>query len=182
MFPRRVRLCRFAVVKCDVPESVMALEIVSPLLLFVKIPPVAVVVTIDELLNARVPPVMVKNEFWPVPPSFVNESELTEMVPMSLMLLVRVAPPNWSEKVPVGAGRRLVPQFAWGDQLLFEPPPVQVDVAADAIDGLMTASRMAKNGTVRRIVRAIEFIQSVHREVTIKTESDCRHSLALQPA
>ena len=65
---------------------------------------------------------------------------------------------------------------------MFEPPPVQVDVAADAIDGLMTASRMAKNGTVRRIVRAIEFIQSVHREVTIKTESDCRHSLALQPA
>jgi len=65
---------------------------------------------------------------------------------------------------------------------LLKPPPVQVDVAADATDVVATASRMAKNGTVRKIARAIEFIQSVHREETIKTKSDCRHSPALQPA
>ena len=97
MVPVRDRLCRSAVVKVEVPESVMALEIVSPLLLFVNTPAVAVVVTIDELLNARVPEEIVKKAFWPVPPLFVNESELIEMVPMLLMVLVRVVPLNCSE-------------------------------------------------------------------------------------
>ena len=97
IFPPRERLWRPAVVKVDVPESVMALEIVSPLLLFVNTPLVPVVVTIDESLNARVPDEIVKKAFWPVPPLFVNEIELTEIVPMSLMVLVRLVPPNCSE-------------------------------------------------------------------------------------
>ena len=63
MVPRRDRLCRSAVVKVDVPESVMALEIVSPLLLFVNTPPVAVVVTIDALFNTTVPDEIWKKEF-----------------------------------------------------------------------------------------------------------------------
>ena len=90
-------MCRSPVVKVDVPESVMALEIVSPLLLLLNTPAVAVVVTIDELLNARVPDEIVKKAFWPVPPVFVNESELIEIVPMLLLGLVRVVPLNCSE-------------------------------------------------------------------------------------
>ena len=66
--------------------------------------------------------------------------------------------------MPVVVGRVLVPQFAWGDQLLLEPPPVQDEVAAEATDGLTTQSRMARSGTVRKIVRAVAIMKSIHGE------------------
>jgi len=120
----------------------MALEIVSPLLLLVNTPPTAVVVVIDALLKARVPPEIVKKVFCPVVPEFVNNIESIATVPTLLVVVAWVAPPNTSEYVPdvVGAFtagfQLLVP-----DQVPFPPLPVhELRVPAEAAGAAQTTN------------------------------------------
>ena len=127
-----------------VPESVMALEIVSPSELEVKGEPDAEDVVIEALLKASVPPEIVKNWFWPVPPTFVNDIESIETVPTSLTVVVRVLPPNTSEYVvpdvdAVGAFTEGF-QFAVVPQLKLLEPFHDAIVPADRVHGVVAAA------------------------------------------
>jgi hypothetical protein len=86
------------------------------------------VVTIVALERARVEPLRVKLAVFPTVPLLVNESRSIVIVPILLVALVCVVPPNTKPQVPDVVGS--VDQFVALDQSALPAPPDHVVIGA----------------------------------------------------